>query len=243
MLLFEKEHLYNILDKQSRAQAVHDLLEEGGDIPGNRKRINESYEFYRHGGKYTLDCIFEQFRWHLVAQPFEDGQVINEWKHEASSIEYSNFNGELGNRFLTINHSRLDTHLDDYLSNENSYLQSEYLNRWLVDMLIYAECRLIALESFGRVNFSYPKHPFWRFKAKKLYRSKLIEVLPEAVRAYRCLDETIVDWNTTLKVLNGAYNNGISWRDPLPNLVHELSERANAKTKPSREVMTTSTLS
>lgn len=228
MLLFTRERLSEMLDFQSRKQALLDLQEEGIEVEINRRRFEEFYNYYYQGGRYTLDSIFKNFEFLWVSKPFMDGIKVTEWRHETARLECSDFNGTFGEKFLSVAGDMLDECLKSYLREDNEYLQSEYLDRWLVDMMIYAECRGIALESVGRMALTTMRIPFWRYKFKKRMKAEMSSLLPEAVRAYRCLDGLEVDWGYTLKVLNDTYNNGILWRDPLPNFVKELAQRSSA---------------
>ena len=104
------------------------------------------------------------------------------------------------------------------------YFKSATLEHWIVDMLIYEECRKLSIEIAGREKHSaINKVPFFMRGTKRRMIAVLSKLLPHAVAAYQCLDPLQVDWSHTEKSLNDAYLAGVEWRQPLPNFVSYLA--------------------
>lgn len=228
MYLFTKSEIIDSVSAQASNFATKKLRQEYGEFPPPKKELSEAKEWEINHNVYLVNQILDQFRWCWIKDPFfQVGEPVSEWKHEISSnVEYSMFNGLAGYKFLSIDHERVDIYLEWYLDAEREYQQSNMLERWIVDMLIYEECRKIAIESVGRLKTSaIHSLPFFLFKEKRKFKKRMAELLPEAIDSYKSLDTSNINWSQTQHALNQAYSAGVEWRHPLPNFVAKLANR------------------
>ena len=227
MYLYTFSELSEHISEKAKNHALLEFERENDGESKSRERIAEAIEWHVNANISLLNQIFDQFKWRSIKNPIADGEPVKEWRHEiCNDISASSFNGLIGHRFLSVNNDSLEVYLNWYCDSKEDYQQSEILERWVVDMLIYCECRMIALESTGRLkNGALNSLPFFLFGRRRKLKAKLEELLPKAVASYQCLDPISVDWCRTEQVLNVAYNSGVEWRSPLPNFVSRLASR------------------
>ena len=214
-----REQIFSLLHEKSLSPAMAELEEFSDSEKPSEGEISEYREHYFEHGKYVLNSILDQFRWFEIHEPFSEGEPILSWKH---SYE---FDGAKGYGFLGVNHERLETELDVYLEEGCRYINSDFLNRWVVDMMIFAECRLLAVESLGRLRLGLNNFRFWQVSKKRRFKDQLSKLIPVATNAYRHLDVETVDWRSLSTELDRSYREGVGWREPLRSFVAELASR------------------
>jgi len=229
MYLYTKNEVSESLSEKATTYAMLELEHESEGELVSKKEEYEKRKWHVDSNMFLLNKILDQFKMRSVKDPYSDRGPITEWRHEISSdIAVSSFNGLTGHSFLSVNNDSLAVYLDWYFDTEMKYQHSDALERWIVDMLIYSECRTIALECTGRLkNGVLNSLPFFLFGKKRKLKLKLLELLPKAVAAYRSLDPIVVDWSMVQEALNKAYVHGVEWRHPLPNFVARLANRRN----------------